>query len=754
MRARRALWLLGGAGLALLVGLSFWAPESKWVGLAQDMVSAAAVVGLWVGARRQARVSVRAWTLIALGVTCWVVGDFVWDGYTFLGVGRPGVSIADVFYLGGYPLLAAGLVAMARSRAGRYLREGLLDGCIFGVSATIVVWQFLVVPISGTSSSAFTTAVWSAYPLGDVLLLGAVVWFTFTPGRRSAPTMLLLSSLGTMLAVDVLVSYLPSVSSFDISLLYPLYPISYLLIAAAALHAASAELATAGPPTTRIHPVRFALVGSALCGAAIVAVGPSNTPSTRYVFLALALTICVLVVVRFAAAIRAREVVQEQLLHRSTHDELTGVVNRVLLLDRIAHALERTQRPQTTTAVLYVDLDRFKTINDTYGHDVGDEVLIGAVRHLRTVLRPSDTIGRTGGDEFVILCEDITIRDSIQIAERIIAAIAEPTNLSTLALQVTASVGIAINGEEACTVDTLVRDADTAMYEVKRRGGNSYALYDTRVGAAFQQRRELEHALRDATATGELVLHYHPVVRTHDTTIASFEALLRWRRVDDTLMAPAEFITIAEETGAIVPIGAWVIETACHKLAAWALDGIDEPTIAINVSGLQFRHGALLHDLKRALSRTGADPTRLTLEITESVLVAEHDDVIGQLETIRRLGVRVAIDDFGTGYSGFSYLHRLPVDIIKIDQSLTADLTTDPAASIVVAAIIDLAHALGFEVIAEGAETAEQIERLRALKCDQVQGFYYGQPTTADQADIIARHGLATHQTESSTSST
>ena len=188
--------------------------------------------------------------------------------------------------------------------------------------------------------------------------------------------------------------------------------------------------------------------------------------------------------------------------------------------------------------------------------------------------------------------------------------------------------------------------------------------------------------------------------------MASFEALLRWQRADGTLLAPGDFVAIAEETGTIVPIGAWVIETACRKIAAWTLDGIDEPSLSINVSALQFRHGALLHDLERALTRTGADPTRLTLEITESVLVADNDDVIGQLETIRRLGVRIAIDDFGTGYSGFSYLHRLPVDIIKIDQSLTVDLGSDPAAGIVVAAIIDLAHALGFQVIAEGAETA------------------------------------------------
>jgi EAL domain-containing protein (putative c-di-GMP-specific phosphodiesterase class I) len=328
------------------------------------------------------------------------------------------------------------------------------------------------------------------------------------------------------------------------------------------------------------------------------------------------------------------------------------------------------------------------------------------------------------------------------VAERLTAAIGEPTSLRTLALQVTASVGIAVSTDESTTTDALVRDADTAMYEVKRMGGNSYGLYDTHIREIFQHRREIEDALRDATATGELVLHYQPVVRPADSTVAGFEALLRWQRVDDTLLAPSEFISIAEETGAIVPIGAWVIETACHKLAAWALDGIKEPSLAINVSALQFRNGVLLHDIKRALARTGADPTRLVLEITESVLVRDNDKVIDQLEKIRQLGIRIALDDFGTGYSGLSYLHRLPVDIIKIDRSLTTELDTDPAASIVIAALIDLAHALGFQVVAEGAETHEQVERLRALECDQIQGYFYARPTTAAQADAIARHGL------------
>jgi diguanylate cyclase (GGDEF)-like protein len=744
MRRRHGLLAMCGIGVFALFAWNVAASGGTEVGLTEDAVSAAALVALWIGVRRASGRSRLAWALVAAGLTCWVVGDFVWDGYALVGANRPDVSIADVWYLLAYPLIAAGLFVMARARAGRYLRESLLDACIFAVSAAVVVWQFLVVPIATTSPGWWTSLVWSSYPLGDVLLLAAVVWLIFAPGRRSAPSALLVSALVTTLIVDVLYSYLPSVSSFDTSRLDPFYPIAYALIAAAALHPSSGELTNAGPVTARIHPARFGLLGGGLCGAAIVAVGTENTASsTRYVYLALALFLCVTVVVRFAAAIRARETAQSQLLYRSTHDELTGVVNRVLLLDRIDHALTRAQRPSGIVAVLYLDLDHFKVINDTYGHAIGDELLVATAQRIQAALRTSDTVGRIGGDEFVIACEDISVADAVRAAERLVYAIAQPITLATLALQVTASVGIAISDDGLGATDGLVRDADTAMYEVKRRGGNSFELYDARIRDTFQHRREIETALRDATATGELVLHYQPVVRPATDTVVSFEALLRWQRVNGTLLPPSEFISIAEETGAIVPIGSWVIDTVCHKLASWALDGIADTSVSLNVSALQFRNGALTHDLKRALARTGADPTRLILEITESVLVREDDHVVDQLETIRRLGVRIALDDFGTGYSGLSYLHRLPVDIIKIDRSLTSELDTDPAASIVVAALIDLAHALGFQVVAEGAETEQQVARLEALECDQVQGYYYARPTTSTRADAVARHGLA-----------
>jgi diguanylate cyclase (GGDEF)-like protein len=422
-------------------------------------------------------------------------------------------------------------------------------------------------------------------------------------------------------------------------------------------------------------------------------------------------------------AVRARESAQEALAYRATHDELTGTVNRVLLLDRVGHALARTRRPEPL-AVLYLDLDRFKSINDTLGHQVGDQLLVEVARRIKGTLRSSDTLGRFGGDEFVVLCEDIEPEVASKVAERIVAAVARPLQIGPATLHVTVSVGIAVSRGGLAGVDELIRSADEAMYAAKRLGGNRCELYDTALREKLRRRREIEQALRSATLRDELALLYQPVVRPTDGSVAGFEALVRWRRADGTLIGPDDFIPIAEETGLIVPIGDWVIERACEQLRDWSAQGIDDTWVSINVSVLQLRHGSLLTTFERALAKTGADPKRIVLELTESALVSEDDADTLQLDDLRRLGMRIAIDDFGTGYSGLAYLRELPIDMIKIDQSFVAEIVSDATASAVLFAIVQLSHVLGFEIIAEGAETGPQIDVLRTLDCDYIQGFY------------------------------
>ena len=737
----RTLWWVGAAAV-VLYAVSRSGFDDKWIGLAEDVVSALAIVALWVGAHRRRLSGGRPWLWIGLALGCWVAGDFVWDGYVFLGIARPDVSFADLFYLAGYPLLALGLFQMARARAGRYSRDLVLDGCIFGVASAVAVWQMLVVPTAaGTTMS--TAVVWSAYPLGDVLLVAAVAWLVLAPGARGVPTFLLLGAVVGTFVLDVLYTYLPVATSFDVTRLDWMYPLTYVVFAAAALHPDSAELTTPGPPTLRMHPARILLLGMSLGAATVVMIlTDTDSPGTRWVLVGLSVFLSAAVVLRFAFAVRARESAQDALAHRATHDGLTGTVNRVLLIDRIGHALARTRRGEEL-AVLYLDLDRFKSINDTLGHQVGDQLLIEVARRINAALRPSDTLGRFGGDEFVVLCEDVGPEAVLKVADRIVDAVGAPVHVGSAVLHVTVSIGIAVSRGEPTEVDALIRSADEAMYAAKRLGGNRFELYDATLRENFRRRREIEDALRDATLRGELALHYQPVVRPTDGSVAGFEALLRWERADGTLIAPADFIPIAEETGLIVPIGDWVIEHACDQLRAWQREGIDEAWISINVSVFQLHHGGLVQTFERALARTGANPARIVMELTESALVGEDDGDAAQLAHLRALGMRIAIDDFGTGYSGLAYLRKLPVDMIKIDQSFVAEIVTDHTASAVLFAIVQLAHVLGFEVIAEGAETGSQIDVLRTLDCDYIQGFYYAQPAPPSTADVIARYGLA-----------
>jgi diguanylate cyclase (GGDEF)-like protein len=737
----RTLWWVGAAAV-VLYGVSRSELDNRLIGLSEDVVSALAIVALWVGVRRRSDLLRRPWLWVGLALACWVVGDLVWDGYLMLGIDRPDVSFADVFYLVGYPLLALGLFDMARARSGRSLRDGFLDGSIFAVAASVAVWQLLVVP--NAEGTRITTAiVWSSYPLGDVLLLAAVGWLVLAPGKRGLPTFLFVGALIGTFVLDVLYSYLPIVSTFDLTRLDFFYPLTYVMVAAAALHPDCGELTTPGPPTARMHPARLLLLGSSLGAASIVVIlTDTDSLTTRWVLVGLSALLSSAVVLRFALAVRARESAQEALAYRATHDGLTGTVNRVLLLDRVGHALVRTRRGEDL-AVLYLDLDRFKSINDTLGHQVGDQLLIEVTRRIRAALRPSDTLGRFGGDEFVVLCEDVDPDAASKVAARIVDSVASPLHVGTAVLHVTVSIGIAVSPGGPLAVDALIRSADAAMYAAKRLGGNRYELYDRALRESLRHRREIEDALRVATLRRELTLHYQPVVCPTDGSVAGFEALLRWRRSDGTLIAPADFIPIAEETGLIVPIGDWVIERACEQLQSWQGQGIDDPWISINVSVLQLEHGSLVKTFKRAIGRTGADPSRIVMELTESALVSECDADAAQLDELRELGVRIAIDDFGTGYSGLAYLRKLPVDMIKIDHGFVAEIVTDSTASAVLFAIVQLAHVLGFEVIAEGAETGSQIDVLRTLDCDYIQGFYYAEPAVPSAATVIARYGLA-----------
>ncbi|HEX7167056.1 MAG TPA: EAL domain-containing protein, partial [Acidimicrobiales bacterium] len=417
--------------------------------------------------------------------------------------------------------------------------------------------------------------------------------------------------------------------------------------------------------------------------------------------------------------------------HAALHDPLTGLPNRVLLLDRLEQALERSRRHNHLVAVLFLDLDRFKVVNDSLGHDVGDRLLVAAAQRMTSVLRPGDTATRFGGDEFVVVCEDIEGEtDATEIAQRLADALLEPFSLGEHEAFVTVSVGVAISTDADDEASSLIRDADAAMYRAKERGRARAEVFDRGMRAEAIARLETENDLRRAIERDELRVFYQPAVDVASGEMVGCEALVRWDHPEKGLVSPASFIPLAEETGLIGRLTEWVLEEACRQLAEWNAT-LSLPTdfnVAINLSAREVSEPGLVETIAAVIARHNIDPPQLSLEITETALLQDIDAALGALARLRRLGVTVALDDFGTGYSSLSYLRRLPVDVLKIDRSFVARLGDDGKDRAVVAGMIDLAHALNLTVIAEGVETSAQLHELRLLGCDAAQGWFLARP--------------------------
>ena len=429
----------------------------------------------------------------------------------------------------------------------------------------------------------------------------------------------------------------------------------------------------------------------------------------------------------------ARQATEDEIRHRALHDPLTGLPNRILFLDRLQHALARLRRGESLAAVMFVDLDRFKLVNDGLGHHAGDQILTAVAPRLKQALRATDTVARFGGDEFGILLEDIASElAATQAAERMAAVLARPFVLGRAEHFVTASVGIAFarGGERA---DELVRDADTAMYRAKEGGRARYELFDDELRARAVSRLKIETELRRALERDELWLAYQPVVSLRDEAIVSVEALLRWRHPDRGVIPPTEFIPIAEETGLIEPIGSRVLDEACRQAAQWHAAAPDRMPvgISVNLSAVQIANATLPDTVAMAMRAADLDPCTLTLEITESVVLGETARLTETLARLRELGVQLVLDDFGTGYSSLGYLTRLPIDALKVDRAFVDGLGHDPQNTSITEAIIAMARALSLPVICEGVETEVQLVELRRMGCDQIQGYYFSRPVDA-----------------------
>ncbi|HEX2076092.1 MAG TPA: EAL domain-containing protein [Longimicrobium sp.] len=432
-----------------------------------------------------------------------------------------------------------------------------------------------------------------------------------------------------------------------------------------------------------------------------------------------------------------RKSAEELLLHTALHDSLTGLPNRSLLLDRVGLALRRGPRRRRTCAVLAVGLDGFKVVNDSLGHAVGDRLLDGVARRLEATLRSADTVARVGADVFAVLLDDL--RDPAEaraVADRVHEALRDPFLLDGRTVFATASIGIAMAAPHS-TPEGLVRDADTAMYRAKARGRARSEMFDAAMQAAALERLHLETDLRGAVERGEFELAYQPLVSLADGRIAGFEALARWRHPLRGVLQPAEFISVAEDTGLIVPLGRWVLREACRQMREWNRRYGASLSVNVNLSPVQFGERGLARDVAEALRESGLPAAFLKLEITESLLMGDAGGAAATLEELKELGVDLCIDDFGTGYSSLSYLHRFPIDTLKIDRSFIARLGTDRQSEQIVRTILVLAQSLNLRAVAEGVETPDQADRLRSMGCEYAQGFRFSQPVQGDAAGAM-----------------
>ncbi|HZV97354.1 MAG TPA: EAL domain-containing protein [Methylophilaceae bacterium] len=448
------------------------------------------------------------------------------------------------------------------------------------------------------------------------------------------------------------------------------------------------------------------------------------------------------------ATLRAQEMTETaeqahaQMSHMAQHDYLTGLPNRALLNDRLEQAITHALRQHKKVALLYIDVDHFKHINDSLGHTVGDELLKSVAERLLSCVRHSDTISRQGGDEFILLLSEIEhSEDAAVFADKLINVLADPHILPSQQLHITLSIGISVFPDDGSDAETLIRNADTAMYHAKEHGRNNFQYFTQDMNERAVERLSMGENLRRALKNNEFVLHYQPKVSLETGDITGAEALLRWQHPDRGLLYPEQFVSIAEDFGLIVPIGRWALKEACRQMRSWRRKGLYIELLAINISAVELRSKGFVENVRATIVESGVDPTNLEFELTESVLVHDADPAKTVLRELKDMGLQIAIDDFGTGYSSLSYLRNFPIDTLKVDQSFLHDISIGSSDAVIVSSVIAMGKSLNQQLVAEGVETLEQLQFLQSEGCDEGQGYLFSQPLIAEEfARLLKNH--------------
>jgi diguanylate cyclase (GGDEF)-like protein len=723
-------WFFGGWGGS---EVSTLVTDATYVPLGAVFTVLAARVAL---SKRQEPRTRRAWRVITLAFACQLAAHGAWFAQEHIlhTTGYP--STADYCFLLFSPLMFAGLLMLPGQQRRRRDRQKLaLDALIVGAGGFIAIWYLLLGPIlNAPGMTQWERAFTAALPIGDLLLVLAMstAMLRRHQAEMPAPVRLLAGSIALTVTADVSYSWIQLNGGFTGGSWPDLVWLAgcFLLVLAADQQYRRPRHPT---PRRRDRNAVFVLPYAASIAAyLLLAEQSSHLPLDPYGGMILgSAVLTLLVMARQMHALRDNR-------EMAVTDGLTGLANRTLVTERLEQLAGQPIRPDRHTAIMLIDLDRFKPINDTYGHEAGDAVLIAAAAAMRAVIRDSDLAGRLGGDEFAVLLQGLPSRETAgAVAARLLESLRTPVIFGEHLLMVEASIGVAVRDDPDASGETLLQRADTALYAAKRAGRGRFEYYSD-----VMDTKAREAELRRAVANDELVVHFQPAVDLATGDLRAFEALVRWNHPTRGLLGPGAFIDLAEETGVVVPLGTWVLRAACREAAGWRADtpGAGPLRLAVNLSPKQVVQADLVQTVETILAETGFPPDRLTLEITEGVILEPDPLTISRLQALRDLGIQLAVDDFGTGYSALSYLRRLPVTTLKIDRSFVTGIADDPEARSVCEAVVHLGEAFKMTVVAEGIETADQATALIGMGCTIGQGFYFHRPLPPSEAEALVRH--------------